>query len=553
MAKELWQLARDGDMESVFKADVIDLKHYQNTKDALPTLQQVEDDLLGEYCGQPVQDGFFSLMKRTVQDNPNLPARLKPLADLMKLAMEAPQYERLRERSVGKPVAAGIGAAAFMKEVFTALPDDLKETAAEHCERQTQADENEREAASKDALAEMLEEWKRLAEQERVAAQDEADAADGVDDDAWSSAREKADQAQAKAASLEQQIALAAEQAANAHTAAETAGAEAEAAYQQFADKLADRRAEMLAAANKAAGKAGEEAQQMETFIRGFSLASGGDPSRLDPETIKAAMQVWHQNQNLQQLADWLGWATNVIDSEWRASPKGSTRPVGFHNREVHPPTMTALERASSMGVLGPAMKESHLQRALEGRVKHRKFEGDRPAGKGPLFIVADQSGSTYGAVQSLIKAVEWRLLEIARRDGRDFYSIPFAGPDNHHLWTAPARSKPDPQGTAAHLLHMYGGGTEPYSPLEQALEVIAQQELKADILLLTDTSFGAVPTMFWSALQRAKAQAPVQIVTVVVGGYTNPEAEKFSDHVIHVRDLAKGKDELRAAFKRIL
>ena len=83
--------------------------------------------------------------------------------------------------------------------------------------------------------------------------------------------------------------------------------------------------------------------------------------------------------------------------------------------------------------------------------------------------------------------ALEWALLEICRRDKRDLYCLPFSGVGQFHVWQAPQPGQPDPQGLVDHLAQFYNAGTEPYQPLTKALELIADGDLRADVLIITD------------------------------------------------------------------
>ena len=86
--------------------------------------------------------------------------------------------------------------------------------------------------------------------------------------------------------------------------------------------------------------------------------------------------------------------------------------------------------------------------------------------------------------------ALGWALLEICRRDQRNSYSLPFSGSGQFHVWQAPRSGQPDPQGLLDHLAHFYNGGTEPYRPLLKALGLIADGNLRAHILIITDGAF---------------------------------------------------------------
>ena len=168
------------------------------------------------------------------------------------------------------------------------------------------------------------------------------------------------------------------------------------------------------------------------------------------------------------------------------------------------------------------------------------------------IIVVRDESGSMAGAPHALAVALEWALLEIARRDRRAFYSIPFSGRGQFEVW---ADSSTSPHDLAEHLAHFYNGGTEPYGPLAAALETVqtVSNELqRADILVITDGLFGAPSEMFLNILDRLRETEPVKIALVSVG-VENPDAQVFADPIVHVNDLLKERDKLRGAIAALI
>ena len=121
------------------------------------------------------------------------------------------------------------------------------------------------------------------------------------------------------------------------------------------------------------------------------------------------------------------------------------------------------------------------------------------------MLLVCDESGSMEGNPLAAAVALEWALLEICRRDRRDFCSIPFSGSSQFHVWHAPRPGMPDPQGLLEHPAHFYNGGTEPYLTLLKVVELIAVGDLRADILIITDGAFGEPPEDFLRRVAEVK------------------------------------------------
>lgn len=294
----LWRQA----IQSALDADRFDLEDWAAAYTTIPTLTKVDDEAADEFCGHPVQDAFLSLYKSAPRLADPLERGLEPLADLLQRGMATPEWQRLRETTVGDQVAAGVGSQAFVEETLAALPEDMKEQARTQAQAQHQAEQRQGEADSLSGLLEAL--------RERY-----ADAA--LPDDVAQ-----------QAADLQDQITgLQAE--------AQTAQGQAAQARAGFEVGLNQQAAQVASALNKAAAAAREQAEEASTFAAGFSLAAGGDPAHVSPETAGLAMQTLRQNPNLKDLADLLGWARSLVRAAWRNSPRSRTELVGYKNARL--------------------------------------------------------------------------------------------------------------------------------------------------------------------------------------------------------------------------
>ena len=515
----LWQSR----IESVLAADRFDLQDWRSATEALAVIDAADQSAAKEFCGHPVQDAFLSLMKTAPRLADPKPAGLEPLADLMRRGMETPQWARLRENTVGDLVGAGVGAAAFVEETLKALPDDAKKQAQEQSKAQHEADQLCDTVESLETLADLLrQQADAKAETDQRAAASLGEEAESVSQRAFE-ARQKADAAQQQAGAMR-------------------------AAFEAKANANAP---QLAAALNVAARKAGEKAASASELVRGFSLAAGGDPTHVDTSTARAAMEALRANPNLRRLAEMLGWAKKMVRGEWRKSSHARTEMVGYAVHDLRPETMAPVEWAALLAG-DSTLTLDWLRRAADGGIRHRKFSSKEQQGRGPLVLVRDESGSMEGAPHALAVALEWALLEIARRDRREFYSIPYSGTGQFQVWHAPTVGQPDPDGLVAHLAHFYNGGTEPYAPIARAIEVIEGHSLRADVLVITDAAFGAPPNDFMRRLSEVKQRQPIRIVAVVIGDDA-AQAESFADHVIRIDDMLRDREQLRGAVAEIV
>ena len=520
----LWRVR----IESVIDADRFDLDDWRTAQSSLPQISTQDESASADFCGHPVQDAFLSIYKSAPRLAAPPAPRLAPLADLMGRGMATPAWQQLRESALGDHVAAGIGAAAFVEETLAALPDEVKEQARQQARQQAQADQQRTSADQNSADAQTLID---------LLADLQAQYSDSMSPEA--------------AAEIQQQIADLNQQAADAQAQAQQIEAQAAQSRAACQAGLEAQGAQIAAAMNHAAAAAQEQAQAAKDFVRGFSEAAGGDGSMVSPETARAALEVLRVNPNLKDLADLLGWARQMVRGEWRKSPRARTELVGYKTRPLQPAYLAGFEWATLLS--GDATLELDWERrAIDGGLRHRQYGGQEKRNAGAMIIVRDESGSMSGAPHALAVALEWALLEIARRDKRPFYSIPFSGKDQFEVWTD---FDTTPTDLAEHLSHFYSGGTEPYGPLVQAIEIVnssTSPDQRADILVITDGVFGEPTEAFVEMLEGSRASGPLKIALVSVG-IDNPHAHTFADPIIPVVDLLRDREQLRAAVAAIV
>jgi len=509
VVRNLWARRK---IQSVLSGvDRWDLRIWGEAVEGFPQAAESNEHWGALLGGEPVRDAFWALLR----DNPALadpvPAGLGVLADLFQRAMETPDWKQLHEICRGDELTSIVGAWHFVNEFLAHLPEEVRQEAAAAREKAERALTVREAVENHQALVEMLTEAGRLQESQEA---------------------EKATAGLAQAARQ-----------------AEIEAQSAAAAYQQSVRR---EQARVAYEADQGALTARSRGRETVEWISGFSLAAGGDSKNISPETIQAAMETLRRNPNLKKLSEFLGWAKRAARAAWRKSPHGKIELTGYRIQEFMPETMAPWEMLAAVAGT-PATRLDWQRRVIDGGVVHRQFSGKERLGRGPLIVIRDESDSMRGLLHSLTVAVEWSLLEIARRDRRDFYCIPFSGPGEYSIWRAAAAGSPDPEGLLRHLGHFYGHGTEPYGPLAEALDLIEKKALRADLLLLTDAAFKPAAPEFLSRLRSLKERLPLHIVTLVIGPEGEGSAGNFSDTVLPVADLIQEKEILGKAFEKMV
>ena len=493
--QKLWQQKKH--IESVVETNHFDVLEWQDAQEMLPACRYSNQDSINTFGSEAVRDAFWTIYKASPKIKP--PQGMEALGRIFSAGMATPGYEKLHREGQGDVLASAVGAKFFCDELKNIVPEELKEQMAEGVKQ-----------------AEMLE----ALIDDLAALGDLLEAVGGKDKD------------------LKKEITKQQKAAAQAEQALEAA--------QQAAERLINKNeGVMTAQMNKAASEAADEAAEVAEFMQGFSESAGGMPGRVSPEVARSAMQLLKKNPHLQKIAEFLGWAKKTAKAAWRDNAKGRSEFTGYKPQEIEASSLASWEFADMVSQ-SPLRKLGFMARVADGGVYHRNYKGAEPKNRGGMIIVRDESGSMSGSPHALAVATEWALLEIARKDNRPFFSVPFSY--YHHVWDA--QKDASPEAVIRHLEHFYNGGTWPWDALTTALNLVDEGELEADILMITDEAFGTPDKEFLKALEAAKKRRPVKIVVIVIGYGTGQV--KWADKVILLHDFVQEKDQLKEAFELV-
>lgn len=127
------------------------------------------------------------------------------------------------------------------------------------------------------------------------------------------------------------------------------------------------------------------------------------------------------------------------------------------------------------------------LRKIVEKRALSYQMEGEETSTRGPIVILADESGSMNGERETWSKAVALSILSTATQQKRAWHLIGFSGHINHE------QSIKAGEGTASTLeqalCRACSGGTDFTQPVARALDILEDSETmkKADVIIITD------------------------------------------------------------------
>jgi Mg-chelatase subunit ChlD len=214
----------------------------------------------------------------------------------------------------------------------------------------------------------------------------------------------------------------------------------------------------------------------------------------------------------------------------------------------------------SELALLGhPSTRMEFFRRYAERQTLIYQTRGKVRAGRGPIVICLDVSGSMAGDRMTWAAATALALAHSAVRDGREAIVLPFdtCVHDEAHFTRATLTESTIAIGS----LGADGGGTQWTVALDRAVDLIAQSSgtwETADIVLITDGS-GIVGEAFASAFDAWKRNHGVTVYALLVEmheAYTTARSRlsDIADQIIEVRSLmddsAKAGDVIAAIKK---
>jgi len=488
------------------------------------------DDKITEYTPtghEAMVDTFFSLRKaRAELKKPNdiRPSFLVNRA-IEEEAMKLKEHKELRIHSVGDIIGSGLACVAMEPELEI-LFDKLK---------------SEIDKAQK--IEEMLQELEGMQDDERSAQElIEALMEGGASDKRKQNAQDQLAKIQESMELLKQRL----EQ--------EEEGLESD---------LARKGAVIRNAIRRATEAALENANDMDSMETSWGLQRGTLMKLPAQKRIDMAKRI--STPKFKRLA-------RLIGPMVRAAMAEQDRKVLYAREEIYD-----LELGNDLSVLIPneymylcdeELEWDFFRRYYEMQLLQYKLRGYEKVAKGAIIFCMDGSGSMAGEREISAKAVSLALLQIARRQHREFLGIMFGSPAEYttyefvpksnvvtNYYRGVTKTMDVIEGVMDWAEVFFGSGTDFVTPLGVALAKLQDQfnktgAVEADIVFCTDDEC-AVSEDFLDMLKVEKARLGFRIFGVAVGSCPahGGTLDLLCDgNVIHVANLLT-PDDLRPIF----
>jgi uncharacterized protein with von Willebrand factor type A (vWA) domain len=295
----------------------------------------------------------------------------------------------------------------------------------------------------------------------------------------------------------------------------------------------------VLRAVGKAVAEAGKEVTELHEASAALGMGTGS-PGSNDPKTVAALFKRVRADPALKRICELAGRFRRVAQSKQRLKVShGSDDVVG-----VEPGGDVSRLLPVELGkLLVPELELDTLRRIVEGQAFCREHHAVEPAGKGPVIVCLDESGSMSGERIHTAKALALALAWVARTQRRWCALVAYSGDSGERLLPLPP-GRWDEGKLTDWLCAFIGKGSEIDVPVRELPRMY--RELKApsgvtDVVFVTD-AVCRLPSDVRKAFLDWKREAKARLVTLVLNNGAGDLAS-ISDEVHLVTTLTQDAD----------
>lgn len=324
---------------------------------------------------------------------------------------------------------------------------------------------------------------------------------------------------------------------------------------EDLSDSAAAQQHKMRQAVTQGMEDALEQADDVAGLVQNFGTHPG-QWERLDPRIRMELAQRLQKNRKLNEIAKMVGRMKRMAIGEW------SRRIVHGVDELYDVKIGNDLEHLLASEILYLADEDSEdvfWMKYLEGTLLNYELRGTEKANRGAIICLLDNSGSMYGDREIWGKGIAMALLEVAKREKRDFYGIHFGsagwnGRDPELMEFHFPKGEVELSDALDYAEFFFGGGTDFEAPLSRATEVLESQfhvdgATKGDIVMITDGECAVSPEWL-NNFVNAKKHLQFRLYGCLIGWHSNV-LEQLSDKMFTVQDLTGG-GEVKEAFTLI-
>lgn len=256
------------------------------------------------------------------------------------------------------------------------------------------------------------------------------------------------------------------------------------------------------------------EVELAEEASRGLGAGTPGE--RLDPAKLAGIFSRVRTDPTLRRICEAAGRYRRVAQSKQRMKTT--------HGHDE----MVGVEMGGDLGRMVPSelvkldvekLELDMLRRISERQVMQREMAASEPAGKGPIIVVVDESGSMHGKPIETAKALALGLAWVARQQKRWIGLVAYSGNSGQRVISLPP-GRWDESGLMDWLVQFIGGGScrdVPIVELPGIYDSLRAPVGQTDVIMLTDAICN-LPYLMVTAFNAWRKEVKAKVTTVVIG-----------------------------------
>jgi len=302
----------------------------------------------------------------------------------------------------------------------------------------------------------------------------------------------------------------------------------------------------MMSAVSSALAGAKEEVSDMDEACKAFGMGEGKPGGKMDSKRVMSLMKTVNKSETLKNIMKLAGKFRRVAQSQQRLKVgHGIDDTIGV----VPGSDLSRLLPVELMKMGDATFEDDTLRRFIEGETQCWELQGVIPAGRGPIMVVVDESGSMQGEPIETAKALCLAMAWIARKQKRFIMFIAYSGRTGERLMHFPTGQWNDTQ-MVEWLEDFIGGGSDLDVPLVKTpnyYDSMNAPKGKTDMLLITDAIVHA-PEAMGNSFMEWKKRAQCKMTTIVIGQDDAGDLNRLSDQVYCVPTIQADGEAVAAA-----
>lgn len=294
-----------------------------------------------------------------------------------------------------------------------------------------------------------------------------------------------------------------------------------------------------LRAVGRAVAEAGKEVDELREAASALGMGPGA-PGANDPRAVAALFKRVRGDPALRKICDLAGRFRRVAQSRQRMkAAHGLDDVVGIEpGGDVGRLLPVELAKLTL-----PELELDTLRRIAEREALCREYHATEPAGKGPILVVCDESGSMEGAKAHTAKALALALAWVARSQRRWCGLIAYSGDSGERLLALPP-GRWNEAALCDWLAAFIGRGSDldlPIKELPRMYREIGAPPGVTDVVFVTDAQ-ARIPAPLKDAFGRWKLASRARVVSLVLAASAG-DLKDVSDEVHTLRSLDPAGD----------